>query len=213
MGLEYRSAINETTGITRTGFRICLCQRLKLLRSSIKVPPAFGKPVLGRIKPRPGAHPKQAGIIELLRRNPTDSYLFTGRNGSGKTHLSWALCRAALIRGSRIRGVLLSELISEYRAIELEPKGTLRPAIVPDDLRQGIPYTIFLDEFDKVKTTEFASRKLFELLNAARDFKHQLLITSNKEWDKLRRIWSSADDVYGNSIMTRVSQCNLVEMF
>lgn len=85
--------------------------------------------------------------------------------------------------------------------------------MISEDLKRGYSYTIFLDEFDKVNTTEFTSRKLFELLNAVRDFEHQLLITSNREWAELRSVWSRVDEMYGDSIMKRIEQCELIEMF
>lgn len=106
--------------------------------------------------------------------------------------------------------MMLTELMSEYRAFELEQ---IRPSITAGDLRSGHRYTIFLDEFDKANATEFASRKLFELLNAVRDYEHQLLVTSNKDWNQLRAIWSKADASYGDSIMKRLEQCQLIEMF
>lgn len=204
--------VKDAEGIDR--MRLCLCRRRRMMRA-LKVPPVFGRPVLGRLRARRYRHPKQAAVIKLLQEAPASSYLIAGKNGSGKTHFSWALCRAALIRGNRVRAVLLSELIGQYQALAIEDgsEATNRPAVNPDDLKQGINYTIFLDEFDKVKTTEFATRKLFELLNAVRDFEHQLLVTSNREWSELREVWSKVDEVYGNSIMTRLQGCTLIEMF
>lgn len=193
------------------GVKECLCRRRAILRSSLRIPPVFGTPRLSRLKPRTENHPLQVKAIELIRRAPEGSYLFTGRNGSGKTHLCWALCRAALIRGQRVRAILLSELLSQYRAWEMD--GPDRPAVLPDDLKLGHGYTLFLDEFEKVNTTEFASRKLFELLNCARDFQHQILVTSNKDWSRLRDVWSRADGVYGDSIMKRLEGCQLIELF
>ena len=61
--------------------------------------------------------------------------------------------------------------------------------------------------------TEFTSRMLFELLNAVRDFGHQLIVTSNKDWGQLRDHWSRIDEVYGNSIMVRLFGCVLIAMF
>jgi len=108
--------------------------------------------------------------------------------------------------------LLLSELISQYRDWEVDDKAPM-PSVLPEHLKSSAKYTLFLDEFEKVNTTEFASRKLFELMNAARDFEHQVLIASNKEWSRVRDIWSKTDPVYGDSIMKRVEQCRLVEMF
>ena len=72
---------------------------------------------------------------------------------------------------------------------------------------------MFLDEFEKANVTDFTSRMLFELLNTLRDFGHQVIITSNKDWDQLRVHWSRIDEVYGNSIMMRLQHCDIIEMF
>lgn len=85
--------------------------------------------------------------------------------------------------------------------------------ILPEDLLSSVKRTIVLEEFEKASVTEFTSRMLFELLNAIRDYGHQVIITSNKDWDQLREYWSRIDEVYGNSIMTRLAGCTLIELF
>jgi DNA replication protein DnaC len=160
----------------------------------------------------------------LAKSRPDDSFLLCGRNGTGKTHLSWALYRRAVVSGRKAVGCLLSELLDSYKNFELlDQAGKLkalrdstkdRPVILPDDLKTDARrYTLFLDEFEKARPSEFASECLFRLLNAARDFNHQLIVTSNLDWDGMRDRWSKIDDVYGNSIMTRLQDCHLVELF
>lgn len=194
------------------GVKTCLCQRRKAIRSTLTPPPLFGKPKLSRLVGRCDKHPSQAIAVAQVKREPDASYVFCGRNGSGKTHISWALCRHALIQGRRIRAVLLEDLMGQWREWEID-ESAKRPVVVVDDLKLGPTYTIFLDEFEKVKPSEFASRRLFEFLNAVRDFKHQLLVTSNKEWGALQRHWSTVDPIYGSSIMTRLMECRLIELF
>jgi DNA replication protein DnaC len=72
---------------------------------------------------------------------------------------------------------------------------------------------LFLDEFEKARPTEFASEMLFNLLDAARNFNHQLVITSNLDPEKLRAHWSRIDEIWGNSIMARLWDCHRVELF
>lgn len=189
----------------------CLCQRRNIVRASLAVPPKFGNPKLNRLTAQPWAHESQAAVIEYLKAHPRESYLFCGRNGSGKTHFCWALLRAALCSRRRVRAALLSELIDQYREWEFSKEG--RPTVLPAQLKSSEPYTVFLDEFDKANATEYASRKLFELLNAARDYEQQLLIATNKTWEELQQRWSKIDPVYGDSIMKRVEECRVIEMF
>ena len=87
------------------------------------------------------------------------------------------------------------------------------PLILPEDLSSGREYTVFLDEFEKASVTDFTSRMLFELVQGLRDFGHQLIVTSNKDWVGLLDHWSRIDEIYGNSIMTRLHACALIEMF
>src|SRR5262249_49111924 len=102
----------------RAGVRLGLCQRRNIL-TSFRIPPVFKRPALGRLRPRDEMHPKQKQAISVIKAQPEASYLFAGKNGCGKTHLCWALARAALIRGNRVRGLLLSELIGQYREWEM----------------------------------------------------------------------------------------------
>jgi DNA replication protein DnaC len=159
----------------------------------------------------------------LVKAHPDDSFLLCGRNGSGKTHIGWALYRHAVVSGRKAIGFLLAELIDDYKNFELLDQTERlkamrdrkdRPLILPDDLKTNERrYTLFLDEFEKARPSEFATECLFRLLNTARDFNHQLIITSNLDWEGMRDRWSRISDVYGNSIMTRLQDCHLVEMF
>ena len=211
--------------VAEMGARRCLCLRRKIMRTALKiVPKQYGKPKLSRLTPRPDIHPMQRQAIGLAKSNPDDSFLLCGRNASGKTHIGWALYRHAVVSGRKAVGCLLSELIDSYKNFELMPQEEKlramrdftkdRPLILPDDLKSDTRRcTLFLDEFEKARPSEFASECLFRLLNAARDFNHQLIITSNLDWDGMRDRWSRIDEVYGNSIMTRLQGCHLIELF
>lgn len=160
--------------------------------------------------------------MRLVRANPEASYLLAGDNGVGKTHLGWALYRAALCRKRRAVGDTLQRFLDEFRVWELlspdEQRSALRgerkgrPRVLPEDLRAG-RWTLLFDEFDKARVSEFTSRQLFELINAARDFGHQVIVTTNKPWDDLRATWCAIDEVYGDSIMTRLRMCRYVALF
>jgi DNA replication protein DnaC len=169
-------------------------------------------------------HPAQTSAIALTKARPDDSFLLCGRNGTGKTHLSWALYRRAVVSGRKAVGLLLADLLDSYKKFELLDQAEKaramrdytpdRPPILPDDLKTDERrFTLFLDEFEKARPSEFACECLFRLLNAARDFNHQLIITSNLDWNGMRERWSKIDDVYGNSIMTRLQDCHLIELF
>lgn len=88
------------------------------------------------------------------------------------------------------------------------------PRITAETLRKpGKCWFIFLDEFEKARPTEFAAEQLFNLLDAAKSFNHQIVATSNMRVEELRRHWGRIDPIWGNSIMTRLEFCNQVEFF
>lgn len=195
----------------------CLCERRKSNRAQLAmIPPAFGMPRLNRLKPRLDLHRNQTAAIRLVQQNPDDSYLFTGSNGTGKSHIAWALFRNALAQRRPAIALTVSELMDEFRRMDLSSKdGDLwTPRVRAVDLaKQGKRWFLFLDEFEKARPSEFASEQLFKLLNAAKNFNHQIVVTSNFKPDQLRNHWGRIDQVWGNSIMTRLWDCNRIEFF
>jgi DNA replication protein DnaC len=181
------------------------------------VPPIFGRPKLSKLKPRADLHLSQAKVIASVKANPDDSYLFLGKNRSGKSHISWALFRNAIAQRRPAVACPVRDLIADFRRLEIGVSGdeTLRaPRVTADDLRRpGKPWLLFFDEFEKARPSEFAAEQLFNLLDAAKSFQHQLVITSNFTAKQLHDHWGRASDSYGNSIMTRLMDCNVAELF
>jgi len=184
-------------------------------RTLSQVPPKFSAPKLSRIKARPDLHPKQAAVIGHLRSHPRDSYLILGRNGSGKTHLAWALFRNAVVEGRGTVACLLADLIADFRRLEMaHGDQVVVPRITVEQLqRPGARWFLFLDEFEKARPSEFAAETLFRVLDAARAHHHQLVATSNQPWQKLREHWGRVDPVWGNSIVERLKDCFTVNLF
>lgn len=196
----------------------CLCVRRRSARAQLAmVPPAFSNPKLSRLKPRADLHPRQANVIAAVQANPNDSYAFYGRNQTGKSHLAWAIFRHVVASRRSAVACTVRDLLSEFRRVEIGvPDGeTLKsPRVTAEQLRKpGKPWLLFLDEFEKARPSEFASEQLFNLLDAAKSFNHQIVITSNLNADALRAHWSRIDEIWGNSIMTRLQDCHQVEMF
>ena len=182
------------------GAKRCRCVRRRLARKALSVIPLqFGRPRLSRLQPRGDIHPKQIEVIEIIKARPYASYLLCGVNGSGKSHIAWALYRHALAQRRRVIACSLNQLLRQWRDWELRnpelrmtscrdpSKGY--PLILPEDLSSGAAYTVFLDEFEKAGVTDFTSRMLFELVQGLRDFGHQLIVTSNKDWAGLLDHW------------------------
>lgn len=196
--------------------RNCRCLRRKLAKARIAViPPAFNSPKLSRLKPRNDLHPSQEAVIGYVKKHPNNSYLLLGRNGTGKTHIAWAIYRNAIARHRPAVACAVRDLLYEFRRAEITSDSDYIPRVTAIELRHETrkPWLIFLDEFEKARPTEFASEMLFNLLDAAKSFNHQVIVTSNFTADQLRDHWSRIDRIWGNSIMTRLECCSLVEMF
>jgi DNA replication protein DnaC len=196
----------------------CACLRRRLARNQLKViPPAFGIPRLLRLKARTDLHPRQQAAIDAVRSRPNDSYLLLGKNGSGKTHIGWAMFRNALAQRRPAVACTVRDLLAEFRRVEVGvPDGeTMKsPRVTAEQLRKpGKPWFLLFDEFEKARPTEFASEQLFNVLDAVKSFNHQIVVTSNLTANDLRAHWSRIDEIWGNSIMTRLSECHQVEMF
>jgi DNA replication protein DnaC len=181
------------------------------------VPPAFNRPKLSRLKARPDLHPDQERVIAFVKAHADDSFLFTGKNGSGKSHIAWALYRQAIAGRRAAVACPVRDLLADFRRVEMGvPSWEVlkSPRVTSDDLRRSRrPYLLFLDEFEKARPSEFAAEQLFNVLDAARSFNHQMVVTTNFTAGGLRDHWGRLDLVWGNSIMTRLEDCHLVEMF
>jgi DNA replication protein DnaC len=181
------------------------------------IPPVFNNPRLSRLSPRADLHPGQAAAITFIRANPNDSYLFVGKNGTGKSHIAWALYRYAVSQRRPVVACTVRDLLADFRRVEVGvPEGeTLKaPRVTADELRKSSkPWLLFLDEFEKARPSEFASEQLFNVIDAARSFQHQIVVTSNFSAEALRTHWGRIDEIWGNSIMTRLQECHEVDFF
>jgi predicted ATPase len=201
-----------------TSARNCVCvKRASRAALLAKVPAFFNSPRLSRLRPRPELHPKQAKVIAFLQANPEESFLLTGKNGTGKSHLAWALYRNAVFKRRPVVACVVRDLIADFRRVEVgvsEGEILKSPRVTPEELRKpGRRWFLFLDEFEKARPSEFAAEQLFNLLDAARSFGHQLVIASNFTPDQLGKHWGRIDPIWGNSIMTRLKDCHEAELF
>jgi len=160
----------------------------------------------------------QAEVIETLQADPHASYLLCGRNGAGKSLMGWCLLRQAVCESRRVVGINLALLLDQYRALERplreEEELPPRPKVLASDLDGSRNWFLLLQEFDKPRPTEYASERLFELVDMAFNFEHQLVITSNMDADELDTHWSTSSPRYGRSIMSRLREtCVQVNLF
>jgi DNA replication protein DnaC len=215
----------------KSGVVECICRRVKRARRILEsIPPEFQHKTLWNTKPRDDRHVGQRDVLPALQARPLDSYLVCGISGSGKNHLSWCLGRMALAAGKTVISLnvhqYLDDLVSlQKEGAEVDPimplsikEWPLKP-IVQQNLigtlrERGRSLLLMLHEFDKPNPTQFASKRVFEIIDAVYENHHQLIITSNEDRNFLKRHWSSFSESFGAPIMRRLDErCNLVEMF
>lgn len=184
-----------------------------------KIPTKFQGVSLADLEPDVNVHPRQLEFVPMLKANPRGSYFLGGRFGTGKSLMMWALYKQAVEDNvQRIVVCTLAELLHEYRAFiqasmdRTEPK---YPRLNAEELRQShTRYSIFLDDVDKAKPSEYAAEQFFELANAIYDYQHQIVLTTNLSVLKLKDHFDRADERYGGAIVRRlVDNAKIVEMF
>lgn len=218
----YSFAPVEYRGRTITEARKCECVLRKIAEQKIlKIPAEYRSSELATLQPRKDLHPKQAEYIGIMKANPHGKYILSGDFGTGKTHFFWALYREAIAANRKVWAGTLQSLISTYQqAIEASQRNET-PHILPitaDDLRQTeTPYSLFLDDIDKARATEYTAEQLFALIDACYSYGHQTVVTTNLSIDRLIEYFGRADKDFGRfggAIVRRLlDNAHEIEMF
>lgn len=200
------------------GVRVCECRRQRMRESELaKIPPGFRDFRLETITGK--GHAMQQKVIHAMRKDPTSSFFLAGDFGCGKSLLLWTLYRHALEAGGRkIVACTLTQLLNEYKAlIQASRVGDdpVPPQLCSTELKQSeCQYSIFLDDIDKARPTEYAAEQFFEIVNAIYDFQHQVVVTTNLGVQALTEHFNRADPRFGGAIVRRlVDNAKVVEMF
>jgi DNA replication protein DnaC len=216
---EYRGKMINNVKKCECVFRKVRAQKLAI------IPEAFRSADLETLRADNSIHPKQSQYVELVKANPLDRYVISGDFGTGKTHLFWCLYGAAVRRNRRTYANTLRGLIAEFqKAIELSQAGErFHLPLTAEDLRQShTPYSVFLDDIDKARATEYTAEQLFEIVDACYSFGHQLVVTTNLRTDDLLEHFRGADRKrsddgfgrYGGAIVRRLlDNAHEIEMF
>jgi DNA replication protein DnaC len=158
---------------------------------------------------RTDLHPGQAATVEYVKANPDASYVFCGRPGTGKTHLFWALYeRAAQNLDRPLVACSMLQLINQYREAFRPRTDPNEPApevmVRPNDLMSSLRYSVFFDDIDKPKISEYVAEQVHALFDAAYNNNHQIVVTTNLDPDSLETHFSRADERYGAAIVRRI---------
>lgn len=130
----------------------------------------------------------------------------------------WALYREAVMNDRKVIACTLTELLDEFKRfiqLSMANQPLVYPRLSAGDLKQNhTTYSIFFDDIDKARPTEYAMEQLFELANAIYDYGHQIVVTTNLSLTKLIEHFERADERFGGAICRRLVNNGMIcEMF
>lgn len=217
--LKEKSTNERFPNAVYTVIKDCVCRLEKLRQVRLDtIPMNFRNAVLAKIEPMPNVHENQKTVIPAMKENPAGSYFLAGKTGKGKSLLMWALYREAVLADKKVVACTLTELLDEYKRfiqLSMANQPLVYPRLSSGDLTQNhTKYSIFLDDIDKARPTEYAMEQLFELANAIYNYQHQVVVTTNLSLAKLIEHFERADERFGGAIVRRLVNNGMVcEMF
>jgi chromosomal replication initiation ATPase DnaA len=143
---------------------------------------------------------RQQQILEHLKANPLSSYVFSGAPGVGKTTFMRELQRLSWDAQWKNHAVY-AKTATQYQADATATargeavRGFVRPQHFHDFARQGIRYSVFLDDVDKITGTEFIRKEFFALVDSAiqeRTPSTQLALTTNMTLPEFAKFFGDA---------------------
>jgi DNA replication protein DnaC len=170
---------------------------------------------------------RQGKLLEKLRSNPEGSYAFFGPSGTSKTTFLIALFRRALAADTEVIfknpgadipatvfRVNIKRLMDNFVSEAINAEGRLPLEISAEKIRKlaakGYKTHLFLEEFDKVRYSEFKANCIFELLDTLYENDGQLVLTSNFSKDKFSNLFG---EVIGPTILRRITEMCKVSNF
>lgn len=218
------------TELTEQGARICACRKEVARQERVarktqllaRIDPLFANVTLADLQPRADLHPDQPRFIAKMKEHPFDNYYFCGRNDVGKTLFMWALYENAVNAG---RKVYVSTLLDMILNMQAAFKVADSKDVAAEHLRwlhtdQGT-CSIFLDDIDKARPTEYVAEFFFGFVDTIYRYKHQLVVTSQLDpensiggRDSLIDHFEKADARYAVGIVRRIvnDQTHIVRM-
>lgn len=206
----------QSTGwklIVGEGATVCDCPKGQSIRAARKaagrdlpvnvVPRRYEGLRIETMTPDLSRHPKQASLIPMLQEDPKASLVMYGANsfGTGKSAIGWALFQSASAAHREVAGGRLVSFVSMMRDCEIDGA---TPIVRPGDLRLWNRGLLFIDEFDKVKLSDFTARQVFEFVNVAYEERQQIVVATNLSREECASHWEEAGGKYGPAIYRRL---------
>jgi DNA replication protein DnaC len=213
------------------GARTCSCirekQRQKLIERFPERNTRFGVPKLENLKPflpdeQQGQSEEiknkilawQSRIIRHVQTNPFKSLNLCGKNKIGKSQISTSLLLNAFDARRQVKFFKMKELLSDYAEAAKQSfsgmgsEDAYRQQFVPRLTVQELTeysakYTVLIDEFHNwiLSSTESQFSTTFEILDAIKANRHQLILLSNYPFDWLQGAMHARKSKLGESVV------------
>lgn len=156
----------------------------------------------------------QKRLIRHVQTNPFSSLNLCGKNKIGKSQIALSVLLNAFDAGRRVKFFKMKELLSDYAeaarqsfSAGMSGEETYRQTIVPRLTVREVSeyegkYTIVIDEFHNwiLSSTEAQFSTVFELLDAVKASRHQLVLLSNYPFEWLREGMYARRSKLGESV-------------
>jgi|SRR5208282_3402948 len=163
------------------------------------IPERYQNVRLNTLEPTAKSHmpeEKQKVIIDIMRNAPNDGYCLLGPQGWSKSTFLYALYRRALFTNAydiagpncrlyRLHPVVyceakeLMDRIQAWKIGDADAPEVTAKKIERLKVDHGITTHLFLDEFEKVKKSEFRMAEMYDIINACYKHNAQLVIAGN----------------------------------
>jgi hypothetical protein len=134
-------------------------------------------------------------------------------------HALWRNIKAGYTKGGPCWYIEANRLLEQEQAWATGDKREAERDVTAEDIvrcvNRGHRPTLFLEEIEKRKMTEFVADILFRMIDAIDKGKGQLIVTSNKDLDGLERFLTKDPELAstGEAILRRLKKLNVRDYY
>lgn len=215
--VHYECELCGDTGYVDT--KMCSCMRRALVLAGyessgiggLMQSQSFDNFSLNYYKEDADTHAYMKKVVSVLKKyaaefdeNTYKNFLFTGRTGLGKTHLSTSVAVSVIDRGFDVLYVTACSMISDFEAKQFGLREN-----APDTSRYYNADLLIIDDFGTEMTNQFTVSCVYDIINARMNAKRSTIINTNLNKNEIEARYGEriASRLFGeyNAVMFRGS--------